>query len=101
MEELKLRRIHLYCNFILQDFKASNKDCIFENAFSEKTYKILEKYQEICFIPSTIQVFMHQRSHQKNTSRFNLFGTVVSLMFNLSCIIRGHIETITINGFAK
>ena len=28
-------------------------------------------------------------------NRFNLFGAIVSPIFHLSCIIRGHVETVT------
>ena len=35
---------------------------------------------------------MYQQSHQTNVIRFNLFGAIVSFMFYLLGIIRGHVE---------
>lgn len=46
-------------------------------------------------------VYISDYTHQMNINRLKLFGAIVSLIFHLSCIIRGNVETITINSFWK
>ena len=67
-----------------------------------KSFKILEKvlflYKNITSSGNTSQslspIFIYQLSNQNNLNRFNLFGAVVSLTFQLLCITRGHMKTV-------
>ena len=48
-------------------------------------------------------MFMHQLRIKWTINQFDLFVIIVSLIFNLSCVIviRSHMENITINSFLK
>ena len=106
----------MYCNFRLQDWKSSNK------VFLQQIRKIFQNYQR-CFIlvQSTSQaketdLNPHPQKRRSdvfcskvnlrvapkiNVNQSKLLGAIVLLIFHPSCIIRGLMETITIDLFVK
>ena len=79
--------------------------------------EILEKYQKRCFIIVRNSSEAQERQHkhhfnvyapnitsdhdQMNVNRFNLFGVIASLILSPLYIIRGNVETIILNWYAK
>ena len=70
-----------------------------------KQAKILQKYQRRCFIllhiPIPIVDVYAPTTKQMNIIFLTYFGTIAPLIFHISCIIRGHAETLTVNPFVK
>lgn len=53
-----------------------------------KNWKILSNHAILhIYAPTT---------HQININQYKLFGVIVLLIFHLSCIIRGHMENVTL-----
>ena len=96
-------RIHLYCNFKLQDWKSTNK--VFPNK-QAKSFKNTKK--GVLFLSEThckhrkhISISIHNvyapTTHQMNINQFKIFGAIASLICHLPHIVRGHMKTITVN----
>ena len=77
---------------------------IYRYNFLYEQAKILQKYQRRCFILLHIPIPIVD-VHAPITKQMNIFltyfGTIAPFIFHISCIIRGHAETVTVNPFVK